>query len=533
STYIRRKSGTIFTPLIPPSTKDPDPPQPLTPPDPHEDDSSAADEDGGEENEDGDDDRDTPSEDDDESDDSSNGDPDDPDDPDDPSSDSNVEDPPSPPIDPEPWDILLLGILYLTCIVTLTKKLSSTLLRRIINTMPRRLNDVSNQITVNFGKIVDCVLVWLDQSLLQLYDEMMWINNEQPLRPVFDIGMRNLGPKCTPITLHATDELHELKQALLNKTENVSQASSTWASKVCPFFRGNNNLQSSRTNDTITSNMTWSRARPLYSPFKDDVAIPKPTTTSPVHGILSTAMVYGAIGALIQVFGNAHARRARNRQEFDQEGSTLFNENASSAIVDGSADGENEDPEEEATHSNLQGPDSVTANERCMGRNSEREHGYGSDGSYVPEDEELPDTSDSAIAYITALSISTFASVEERIHECTNISTNTTPFSIVSPIHVTSTKERTHKDECCGNLNSSTTTDNYLLNNGPARVEIPHTYETPNFDLAVTLPPSGSENIEAREEEDGRAQEYYIQEEDCKPSEEKQGPNISTLVSRE
>ncbi|KAG6876577.1 hypothetical protein C0993_002224 [Termitomyces sp. T159_Od127] len=319
STYIRRKSGTIFTPLIPPSRKEQDPPQPPTPPNPpnpNEDDSAADDKDEGEENgdkdgDDGDDDEDeddadededeedqdgdeeededdedkknrdgdddsASSEDDDGSEDSSN---DDPEDPEDPSGDLDDEEPPSPPPNPNPWDILLLSILYLACIITLTRELFSTLLKRIINTLSHRLKTRINHITLSVGKIVDCALVWLDQSLLQLYDEMMWINNERPPRPVFDIGMRDLGPKCTPVVLRATDELHEIKQTLLVKIEKVSQVSSTWASKVCPFFRGNDNMQSSRFNDT-TPNLTWSRAPPSYRPSRDDAAIPMPTNTS-------------------------------------------------------------------------------------------------------------------------------------------------------------------------------------------------------------------------------------------------------------
>ncbi|KAG5350574.1 hypothetical protein C0989_010340 [Termitomyces sp. Mn162] len=550
TTYIRRKSGTIFTPLTPPKRKEQDLPQPPTPPD----DSPADDEGESDENGDADDNGDDPSDDDgrpdddddrpdDEDDASEDSSDDDPDDPDDPSDGSNIEDPPSPSSDPNPWDILLLAILYLVGIITLTRKFSAAPIKRITTSLSRCLNNFSTKITINVKKIVDCAVVWLDQGLLQLYDEMMWIN-EHPPRPAFDIGMGNFGYNGTSIIVQAMDELPELKHALQAKIENVTRASTTWASQVCPFFRGNDNVQRSYFNDTITSNLTWASARSPSSPLKGDAVNPKPAAVS---GILGAAMVYGAIGALIQIFFHVYARRARIQQDFGEEGTTLFNENMGSTIVGTLSDDENEEPEEEVINSNvLQGPDSVPANERYVQKNSERERSHENDDLRLLEAEAPPDASESAMTYTTALSISTtFSSVAELItHENTNTSIISTNHPTVLPLllHETGPEERTHEDERCGDSNSFTTTsaDNRSMNEVFARVVIPHTHETVNddSDLPVTLPSparysdSVPEDIEVAEEDDGE-QGHYIREEDWYEEEEIYGDEYPGLYEDE
>ncbi|KAG6860548.1 hypothetical protein C0995_009942 [Termitomyces sp. Mi166 len=540
TTYIRRKSGTIFTPLTPPR-KERDPPQPPTPPNPNEDDYPADEQGEGDENRDDDSDGDSSSEDDedrpedDESDDSSD---DDPEDPENPSGSSNIEDTP-PPFNPDSWQVLFLAILYLAGIITLAAKFSTTPIKRIINSLSRHINNIPIELTLNVRKIVDCLLVWLDQSLLGLYDEMMWINNEGPPRPAFDIGMRSFRSwyNGTLITLHATDELHELKHALLEKIETVSRAPSAWASQVCPLFRSNDNDQTSHFN-SIASNLTLMSTRPPSSPLKGEAFVPKPAATSSIHSILGAAMAYGVIGAFFQMLRNAHARRARIQQDFGEEGTTIFNENGGSTMMDISGENENEDPEEEVTCSNiLQGPDSVPANERYVQEISEQERSHGNDNMHLRE-AEASDMVEVDIAYTTALSISgTFASAQEvRVHETTNPSTISTHdlASLFLPPHETSPEERTHEVERCSVSDTSTISDIIArsINGTPARAALPETHETANIndsDLPITLPPPNEysnkklEDTEVGEEEDDIEQGRYIQEEDWYEEEEAYG----------
>ncbi|KAG6916522.1 hypothetical protein DXG01_006463 [Tephrocybe rancida] len=379
STYIRTKSGNIFTPNTLPHQQGQDPPrQPPPSPIQEEDECSADDEDEGD-GEDGEGDGDgsegdgSETEEEDEEEQNEDGDGNPGGEPDEPTDGADVDDLPPPPFVPRSWVVFLLSLLYFASITGLVKTCFSTRFKRITSAIQQRLSTLSAQ--YNASGIIVCVLEWLDDDMLRLLDELFWIDNE-PHEVALSVGKRSLGFGSTPVTLYSMEELQGFKHTVINKLRTIPPTISGWVSWLCSSCRNN-------ATRTLGASTTARRK----------------TLASRIGSILCASAGYGAIAILIRTLLNIRTRNGRVREQpqlqFDEEESTAVDEESDSEhsvtldVLRMYEDGEDEGGNITAHSDILQGP------------------GLNTTDHYISYPSVLvSEMSESASAYITAPSIS-------------------------------------------------------------------------------------------------------------------------------